>query len=265
MKTILKDIQVVNPQLPVKNGTEKELLLLQEELKAVKENASRFTSVVAHDLQAPLRMITGFLELLSGRYSQQLDEKARQYISFAVQGADKMKNLIKDLQLYASLYNDKGLHEEIDLNQVILDLISKNAASWEPLQIIWKVGNLPHVYGRKNQVSLLFEELLTNAVKFRVEKAPHVSVSAKEFSHGWKITVADQGIGFDQAFKDNIFDVFRKLHPEDGRFEGTGIGLALCKRICELHGWEIGAESIPGNGSAFIMTIPVLNQSSKSC
>jgi light-regulated signal transduction histidine kinase (bacteriophytochrome) len=265
MNTILQDIQTGNQKSPLRTGTEKELLLLQEELKTVKENASRFTSVVAHDLQAPLRMITGFLDLLSGRYSQQLDEKALQYISFAVKGAEKMKHLIKDLQLYTSLYNDNSPLEEINLKQVVIELIAKNEATWEPVKTSWEIGALPLVYGKKNQISLLFEELLSNAVKFCTDKAPQIAVSATDASPGWKITVADQGIGFDPGFRESIFEVFRKLHPEDGRFGGTGIGLALCKRICELHGWDIRAVPIPGKGSEFIITIPVLNQSSKSC
>ena len=265
MKTILTDIQAVNQPIPVKNGTEKELSDLREELKAVKENASRFTSVVAHDLQAPLRMITGFLDLLSGRYSQQLDEKAMQYIGFAVQGAEKMKNLIKDLQLYSSLYNDNSPQDQVNLREVIMELIAKNATTWETDKTQWEIGDLPLVYGRKNQISLLFEEVLSNAVRFSAGKAPHITVSVTASSHQWKLTVSDQGIGFDPAFKESIFGIFRKLHPDDGRFEGTGIGLALCKRICELNGWDIRAESLPGKGSSFILTIPVLNQSSKSC
>lgn len=265
MKTMIQDIQTGNQYHPVKTGTEKELLRLQEELKSVKENASRFTSVVAHDLQAPLRMITGFLDLLSGRYSQQLDEKALQYIGFAVQGAGKMKQLIKDLQLYTSLSNDNSPQEKINLTEVVNDIMTKNAATWEPVNLSIHIGDLPVVVGRKNQISLLLEELLLNAVKFSDEKPPHVSVSAKDVSPGWRITVADQGIGFDPAFAENIFEIFRRLHPDNGRFAGTGIGLALCKRICELHGWDIRAVSVPGKGAEFILTIPVLNQSSKSC
>lgn len=265
MNTILQNIQPGNQRNSVRSVTEKELHLLKEELKAVKENASRFTSVVAHDLQSPLRMITGFLDLLSGRYSQQLDEKAIQYIGFAVKGAEKMKNLIKALQLHASLYNDNSPMVEIDLGQLIADLISKNEAKGESAHVKWQVGDLPLVNGRRNQMNLLFEELLANAVKFSAGKTPDISVSSSGNAHGWEVIVADQGIGFDPAYSESIFEVFRKLHPEDGRFEGTGIGLALCKRICELHGWEIRAVSTPGKGSSFILTIPELNQSSKSC
>lgn len=265
MKTILQDIQQAERVLPVKTDAESEILLLKEELKTVKENASRFTSVVAHDLQAPLRMITGFLDLLSGRYSQQLDEKGLQYISFAVQGAEKMKSLIKALQLYASVYNDNTPPEECSLYELVMDLIARKQAGQDAASVTWQVGELPVIVGKKNQVKLLFEELLSNAVKFSAGKKARITVSSSNLTGGFRVIVADQGIGFDPAFSESVFEVFRKLNPEDRGFKGTGIGLAICKRICELHGWEIRAASVPGKGSEFILTIPVLNQSSKSC
>lgn len=265
MKAILQHIQLIAPALPERSVTEKELHHLQEELKAVKENASRFTSVVSHDLQAPLRMVTGFLDLLSGRYRQQLDEKAMQYIGFAIQGAEKMKSLIKALQLYASLYNDISPQVEINLNQLVRELVDSNEKYRESANISWQVGNLPVVYGRKNQITLLFTELLSNAVKFSTGRESTITVSALPDTQEWQLSVTDQGIGFDPAFSESVFEVFRKLLPEDGRYEGTGIGLALCKRVCELHGWDIRADSVPDKGSSFILTIPILNQSSKSC
>lgn len=261
MKTTLRDIE---PELQ-KNGTAGELQLLREELQLVRDNASRFTSVVAHDLQSPLRMITGFLDLLSGRYGPQLDEKAKQYIGLAVQGAEKMKQLIRDLQLYASLYNDSSQPEETDLRLLITELHLKNAHAWEDLEINWPGAETLFINGKRKQISLLFEELLNNAVKFCKNKQPFVNISTQSGARRLTIVLADRGIGFDPSFRENIFDVFRKLHPDDGRFEGTGIGLALCKRICEIHGWEIRADSVPGEGAEISLIIPVSNQSSKSC
>jgi light-regulated signal transduction histidine kinase (bacteriophytochrome) len=260
MNMILQNNQSVTS---LRSGTDKELLILQEELKAVKESTSRFTSIVAHDLQASLRMVTGFLDLLSGRYNQQLDEKGLQYIGFAVKGAEKMKGQIKDLQLYASLSNDSSPKEAINLFEIVNDLAVSVTKLRDNGSFECSIEGLPLIFGKKKQISLLFEALLSNAVKFSGDEPPRIRVSAVHTGGAVIITLADKGMGFDPGFKEAIFDIFRKLHPDDGRFDGNGIGLALCKRICEIHGWDITAEAEPGKGASFLITIPELHHSPK--
>ncbi len=250
---VQEDMNKANAALP---AAADKATACQQELALLSEEVRQFAYIVSHDLQAPLRMITGFLELLSRRYSDQLDEQAAGYISYAVNGAEKMKRLINDLLQYSRLITAHKKTGVVSLDEVLQAAVTSVTARQEGTGLHVNAGTLPAVPGDKAQLILLFEELISNAVKFRSAAMPDITVYAEREEDNWRITVSDNGIGFDPSFADKIFTVFRRLHPDESIYKGTGIGLALCKRICELHGGTVSAGSIPGQGSRFQIVLP---------
>lgn len=214
----------------------------------------RFALVSSHDLQEPLRMVTGFLHLLKKRYGDQLDSTAQQYISFAVDGSDRMKKMINDLLGYSRIGTNQEETSSIDLNILLAEVtelfretISKNGAQIES-------GHLPVVYGKKTQLQQVFQNLLSNALKYRSVRPLQVRINCTEEAQQWKIEFSDNGIGIDPKFKEKIFVIFQRLHSKS-HYSGNGIGLAVSKKIIEQHGGNIWVESEPGNGSSFYFTI----------
>lgn len=229
---------------------------LKSQLEDMAKEMNQFTYIVSHDLQAPLRTITGFMELLVKRYGDKLDEAAKQYIDYAVKGTLKMKNLIFDLLEYSRLNTSIKELSETDLNVVMDEVKEKYIAAIEGTGASIHVDDLPVVNASKKQMLQLFGHLLDNAVKFRGELAPEVMISAKRDKEYWIFSVKDNGIGIEPSFFEKIFIVFRRLSTDEVRYPGTGIGLALCKKIAELHGGTIWVESEPGKGSTFYFTLP---------
>ncbi len=225
-------------------------------LSEMLKESNQFTYIVSHDLQAPLRMITGFLELLEKKYGDKLDTSAKQYIDFAVKGAVKMKNLIFDLLDYSRLNTLPKEFVEIDLNEILSEVIEKFSSVIEETNTRITTSKLPVVVADKRLMLQMFHHLIDNAVKFRSEAAiPEIAVSVREDDGKWLISVKDNGIGMDPAFSEKIFTVFRRLHSDENKYRGTGIGLAMCKKIAELHGSNIWVESEVGNGSCFFFTL----------
>ena len=226
------------------------------DLERSNRDLEQFASIASHDLQEPLRMVASFTELLGQRYRGRLDEEADQFIAFAVDGAKRMQILINDLLQYARLVS-RGLpsvpcQTEAALNQALLclaqTLLETGAlVTHEPL---------PEVQGDPSQVALLFQNLLGNALKFRCPgRQPCVQVSAVPDGARWQFSVADNGIGIDPAHFEIIFQIFRRLHGS-ADYPGTGIGLAICKRIVERHGGSIRVMSQPGQGATFTFSLP---------
>lgn len=218
---------------------------------------NQFTYIVSHDLQAPLRTVTGFLELLEKRYGDKLDDAAKQYIGHAVKGASKMKSLIFDLLEYSRLSSVVKEYEEVDLNVIREEVKEKLLPVIEETKALIRAEHLPTVRANKAQMEQLFYHLLGNALKFQTNGVPEIDITLKEENGQWVIGVKDNGIGIDPAFSEKIFIVFRRLHTDDSKYGGTGIGLALCKKITELHGGTIWVESAVGNGSTFYFTLPI--------
>jgi light-regulated signal transduction histidine kinase (bacteriophytochrome) len=248
------DIDNLQKELAEKNAI---IDLLQEQLSALTTESNQFTYIVSHDLQAPLRMVTGFLELLEKKHAEQLNESARQYIGFAVNGASKMKRLIFDLLEYSRLTTQAKEHVEVDLNEAVKNALEKLATVITDSSVKINIESLPVVKAEAQQMTELFYQLLSNAIKFRKTDAPEINLSLKNENDYWLITISDNGVGFDPAFSEKIFTIFRRLYADETKYEGTGAGLAKCKRIAELHGGTIGASSVLNEGSNFYFTIPV--------
>lgn len=224
------------------------------ELATSNAELERFAYIASHDLQEPLRMVSSFLQLLQKRYHGQLDGKADQYIHYAVDGAERMKALIMDLLEYSRVGTGKENFTSVDTCVIMQEVgeIFREKVIAARAQIDF--GPLPVVIGDKVQVAQLFQNLLSNALKYHSDKPPVIRIGSKEDDTHWKFWVEDNGIGIDPQFFDKIFIIFQRLHNKTD-YSGTGIGLAICKKIVERHGGRIWVESSPQQGSTFYFTI----------
>ncbi len=231
-----------------------------EELERSNEELQRFAYVASHDLQEPLRMVTSYLQLLERRYGELLEGDAREFIDYAVDGATRMKQLINDLLTYSRVDTRGVSPQPVDMEQVLDDVLDNVKLRLEETRAEIVCHPLPTVPGDKSQLEQLFQNLIDNALKFRGKEPPRIEVGAEKRDGKWVFSVKDNGIGMDPEFQDRVFIIFQRLHTQD-EYEGTGIGLAVCKRIVERHGGRIWFESEPGEGTTFYFTIP--DQSSK--
>ena len=226
----------------------KELIISNTELE-------QFAYIASHDLQEPLRMVTGFLTQLENKYKEQLDEKAKQYIYFATDGAARMRRLIFDLLEYSRVGRQANIKVEIDTNELLYEVIKLNRTAIEEKKanIDWK--NLPVIYGSKTSLTQVFQNLIGNALKYQESgTSPVVTIAGSETDTHWQFSVADNGIGIEERYFEKIFVVFQRLHNKD-EYSGTGIGLAICKKLIESCHGKIWVESIYGKGSTFYFTI----------
>lgn len=242
--------------------TELELRKLNEtlekralELQQSNAELEKFAYIASHDLKEPLRMISGFLHLLDKKYSVELDERALEYIAFARDGADRMKELINDLLEYSRLTTALPDYEYFDACQEIENvlLIFRNEIP-DPASCFICKGKL-HIFAGKNRFHQLMLNLISNAVKYRSTPLPEIKIACAENEYEWVFEISDNGIGIDPAYHDKIFEMFTRLHHRS-EFSGTGIGLAICKKIIEQHNGTISVVSAPGFGSIFKFTIP---------
>ena len=216
----------------------------------------QFAYVASHDLQEPLRMVSSYTQLLAKRYGDLLDQDAREFIDYAVDGATRMQRLINDLLTYSRVATRGKPLEAMDSHAALGEAINNLGASIEENHAIVTTDDLPMVKADYSQLVQVFQNLVGNAIKFRGEDPPHVHVSACRDGEKWVFSVSDNGIGIAPEYYDQIFQIFQRLHGAD-RYPGTGIGLALCKRIAERHGGTIWVESEPDKGSVFYFTVPV--------
>ncbi|HEX2049459.1 MAG TPA: PAS domain S-box protein [Actinomycetota bacterium] len=216
----------------------------------------QFAYVASHDLQEPLRMVASYVELLRSRYRGELDDDADTFIDFAVDGANRMRSLINDLLAYSRVQRRGGGLEPVDTGAVVDQAVSNLAlAVADAGGRVTRDDVMPVVHGDVTQLVQLVQNLIGNAVKFRGESPPEVHVSAERRGAEWVFSVADNGIGISPAYAQRIFTIFERLHGPD-EYTGTGIGLAICKRIVERHGGRIWVESREGAGATFRFTVP---------
>ena len=224
------------------------------ELATSNAELERFAYIASHDLQEPLRMVSSFLQLLQKRYQGQLDEKAGQYIHYAVDGAERMKALILDLLEYSRVGSSKESFGPVSMDAVMAEVGDIFREKIIATRASIEIGLLPVVHGDKVQLTQLVQNLVGNALKYHSDEPPVIRVSGKEEPGYWKFSVADNGIGIDPLFFEKIFIIFQRLHNKSD-YSGTGIGLAICKKIVERHWGRIWVESTPEQGSIFYFTI----------
>lgn len=242
---------------------QKELIALNGKLEQrAKELANsnaeleRFAYVASHDLQEPLRMVSGFLELLAKRYSGQLDETALKYINFAVDGAVRMKRLIADLLDYSQLGKGGFKTEAIDVLRILEQVEKIYNADIQSLKVSITKGSLPQLVANRDQILQLFQNLVGNAIKYRRPGIyPQIHINAELIGQNYQFSVSDNGIGIDMKFANKIFIIFQRLHSKE-QYPGTGIGLAICNKIIKQHHGELWIDAELGKGSTFYFTIP---------
>jgi PAS domain S-box-containing protein len=225
-----------------------------DELAASNVELERFAYIASHDMQEPLRMITSFLQLFKKKYEDQIDETAEQYIHFAVDGADRMKKLILDLLQYSRVGSNKEHFEKINTNDLLNEVVNVFLTAVEENKGMIIVDKLPDIKANRTQMFQLFQNLVGNALKYRSETPPVIHISGEEETNHYRFVVRDNGIGIKPVFFEKIFILFQRLHHKN-EYSGTGIGLAICKKIIDRHQGKIWVESEPGKGSSFYFTI----------
>jgi PAS domain S-box-containing protein len=228
------------------------------ELTRSNQELEQFAYVASHDLQEPLRMVSSYLQLLSRRYQGQLDSDADEFIAFAVEGANRMKVLINDLLAFSRVGTRGKEFAPVALEHV-LELVEKNLqVTIEETRALITHDPLPQIMADNSQMVQLFQNLIENAIKFRGQTSPKVHIGAKRQADSWLLSVRDNGIGFEAQFAERIFIIFQRLHTRN-EYSGTGIGLAICRKIVERHGGRIWVESHPDEGATFYFTMPKLD------
>jgi PAS domain S-box-containing protein len=227
-----------------------------EELARSNAELEQFAYVASHDLQEPLRMVASYTQLLQRRYQGKLDEQADKYIHFAVDGAQRMQALINDLLALSRVGTQGKPFVPTDVSHVVARALRWLERALAESSGMVAVGPMPTVLADPGQLEQVVQNLIANALKFRRPgKQPRVEVSAERGEGAWVFAVRDNGIGFEQQFAEQIFLVFQRLHTR-AEYAGTGVGLAICKKIVERHGGRIWAESAPGAGATFRFTVP---------
>ncbi|MEO1039143.1 MAG: PAS domain-containing protein [Pseudomonadota bacterium] len=235
---------------------ERELLRYADELERTNRELDRFATVASHDLQEPLRKISAFASLLRRRYTGAIDPEADRSLEFLVDAAGRMRRLIDDLLSYSRASSRELERETVSLTAMVDEVLQGLDITIGETGAEIRVGPLPAVQGDPTLLRLLFQNLISNAVKYRKAENPKVRLSAHRDERVWRFTVTDDGIGLDPIFADKIFAPFQRLHGRD-TYEGTGIGLAICQQAVERHGGEIWVESELGNGARFHFTLPL--------
>jgi PAS domain S-box-containing protein len=237
-----------------KNSQER-LRHFAEELQRSNLELQQFAYVASHDLQEPLRAVATFCEMLDRRYHGKLDADADQWLGFIVGGARRMQALVQDLLAYSRLENRGQPLLPVACAEIVQRAVSalQSAIADSGGSVTW--DDLPTIPGDASQLVQLFQNLIGNAIKFRGPEPPRVQISAMRQDDNWLFAVRDNGIGIDPKFHERIFDVFKRLHTAD-RYPGTGIGLAICRKVVARHGGRIWVESEVGKGGTFYFTIP---------
>lgn len=247
-----------------RNRIEQELIRKNEELLKVTENLrrsnqelERFAYVASHDLQEPLRMVMSFAQLLEKQYKGQLGDDADEYIGFMIEGAKRMSELINDLLDYSRVTSRKKPFAPVDMQEVVATVSANLAVRIKERKAGVIAGPLPTVRADRTQAVQLVQNLVSNAIKFcPPDRTPDIRISSDLAGDEWRFLVTDNGIGIEPRYKDKIFEIFQRLHTRE-QYPGTGIGLAICRRIVERHGGRIWVDSKEGEGSTFHFTIPV--------
>ncbi len=238
----------------LKRGTEKVLFDLNEEILRSNKDLQTFAYVASHDLQEPLRMVSSFTQLLAQRYKDKLDQDAQDFINFAVDGALRMQQLLIGLLEYSRINTKAKAFDNVDLNKVLRITTNNLSLLINERNAVIKIDSLPNILADENQMVQLFQNLVANAIKFSID-SPKIHISSIIDNKEFVFSIRDEGIGIEKEYFERIFQIFQRLMPKD-QYEGTGIGLVVCKRIIERHGGKIWVESELGKGSTFYFSLP---------
>jgi PAS domain S-box-containing protein len=251
-------ISTISCDITERVRAERELRARTEELARSNAELEQFAYVASHDLQEPLRMVASYLQLIEQRYRGRLDSDADDFINYAVDGARRMKQLINDLLSFSRA--GRGLERRpIELGRALERAMAMLALAIEESRAVVNADRLPRVMGEEASMAEVFQNLISNAIKFRSAEPLRIRIGARREDGCWAISVADNGIGIDPAYDERIFAMFQRLHGRE-KFTGTGIGLAICKRIVERIGGRIWVESRPGCGATFRFTLPAAEE-----
>jgi len=246
----------ITRDLTTRKQAEDELKRYAEELKRSNQELEHFAYVASHDLQEPLRTVSGFSQLLARRYQGKLDADADEFIAFVVDGATRMQALINDLLAFSRIGTRGDALAPVDWGKIFQAAKENLDVAIAESGAVITNDPLPALVADQTQLTQLFQNLFSNAIKFRRrEEAPRIHVSAVRQHRAWQFSVRDNGIGIAPQYFDRIFIIFQRLHGRE-EYSGTGIGLAICKKIVERHGGRMWVESEPGTGSTFHFTIP---------
>jgi len=225
------------------------------ELTQSNEELRQFAKIASHDLQEPLRAVQGFANLLQESTAGKVDQDSEEFIGYILDGTQRMQQLIQSVLLHSSIKRDEGEDLSTDCNSVIEEVLVNLDASINEAGAKLEVDNLPAVGVERSQLVQLFQNLISNALKYRGEASPKIYITAEKTVNEWLFSVRDNGIGIDPQYAERIFDMFARLHGKT-KYTGTGMGLAICKKIVTSHGGRIWVESEPGQGCIFLLTLP---------
>jgi signal transduction histidine kinase len=253
-------------QIAINRKSEERLRLLNSELEVrvaertaalerSNQDLAQFAYIASHDLQEPLRMVSTYTELIQKRYGPQLNEEARAFMKYAADGSRRMQELIGDLLTYAQIERETIPFRATSAGRAVERALESLRLAIDQQDARIQVDPLPLVHGDEGQLAQVFQNLISNSLKYRSRQSPEVHIWAAPAgkSSEWKFYVKDNGVGFDIRFKDRLFNMFQRLETKQ---PGTGIGLALCKKIIQYHGGQIDVESAPGAGTTFFFTLP---------
>ncbi|MBS2007490.1 MAG: response regulator [Cyanobacteria bacterium SZAS TMP-1] len=226
-----------------------------DELTRSNEELRQFAKIASHDLQEPLRAVQGFVNLLAENTKGKLDQDCEEFIEYILDGTARMQQLIQSVLLHSSITAEETAYASSDCNAVLEEVLANLDASIRENKAELEIDSLPTVGVERSQLVQLFQNLISNAIKYRGTQSPRIFVGAERTVNDWLFSVRDNGIGIDSKYADKIFDMFARLHGKT-KYQGTGMGLAICKKIVELHGGKIWVESEVGEGCIFLFTLP---------
>ncbi len=253
-KTLQEQNLLLQKEIGNRQRVESALLKSNQELARSNAELEQFAYVASHDLQAPLATIASYAQLLEKRYQEQLDSQANKFIGNIVQGCTRMQALIDDLLEYSRVGRSQKPFKPTNCNQVLEQALANLQGVIRDTKAVVSYGELPVVNGDISQLVQLFQNLVGNAIKYRKNEPPDISISVCKQQDHWLFSVADNGIGMARQHQERIFQIFQRLHTQK-EYSGTGIGLAICQKIVELHGGRIWVNSEPGQGSTFYFTL----------
>jgi PAS domain S-box-containing protein len=247
-------ITVAIRDITARKKADADLLAKVDELKRSNEELQQFAYVASHDLQEPLRMVASYTQLLSRRYKGRLDDDADEFIAFAVDGANRMQHLIQDLLEYSRVGTKGRELSSISSDKALRHALGNLRGAIEAGHAVVTHDALPLVHADEMQLVQLFQNLVGNAIKYQAAEVPRIHISAVAGANKWLFSVKDNGLGIEAKYYKKIFGMFQRLHGRE-EFAGTGIGLAICRKIVQRHGGDISVQSRPGHGSTFTFSL----------